>query len=185
MIEDENKMKKSVLIVAYHFPPAGGAGVQRLLKFVKYLPQYGWEPIVVTAKKPSVPCYDPSLLTEIPAECHVMRIPTLEVPYGQKQKVWQKIAPDGKETRVRAKQIIKHVAQSIFIPDYQVGWVPFAVNACLKVMKSRSIDVVFISAPPFSNLLVGVILKIITRKKWVADFRDEWTGFYDRFYETH
>jgi glycosyltransferase involved in cell wall biosynthesis len=170
---------KKVLIVAYHFPPGGGAGVQRTLKFIKYLRLYDWEPIVVTVKKPSVPSYDYTLSDDLPDNILIVRTSSLEISYGHKQNAWQKMRSQSKDGKAKLgmgvlSKIIKYVSYIIFTPDYQVGWVPFAVSASLKILKSYKIDAIFISVPPFSSLLIGIALRIITGKKWISDFRDEW-----------
>ena len=183
-------MKKKILIIAYHFPPSGGAGVQRTLKFVKYLPLYDFEPIVLTVKKPSVPSYDSHLLDEVPSNIMIVRTRSLEFSYNHKQKIWQKFKATQENQKTNSIKklllgIVKYISYMLFIPDYQVGWIPFAVIASLKILRSHQIDSIFIIVPPFSSLLIGIILKVLTGKKWIADVRDEWLDFYNKFYEAH
>lgn len=179
---------KKVLVIAYHFPPVGGAGVQRTSKFIKYLPFYNYQPIVITAKEPSVPSYDPSLLKEIPKNVLVLRTPSLEISYNKKQKAWQKLIVENNcscHAKKLFSKIIKNIIHIIFTPDYQIGWIPFAVFTSIKIIKLHKIDTIFISVPPFSSLLIGIVLKILTKKEWIADFRDEWIEFYNEFYSAH
>jgi glycosyltransferase involved in cell wall biosynthesis len=152
-----------VLIVSYSFPPAGGVGVQRVSKLVKYLPDFGVEPMVLTAENPSVPIEDVALLKDIPERTLIVRTRTLEPSYQTKAKVWQDAAK-----RNPARRAIARLASQIFIPDPQLLWLPSAAPQ-LRRLSARA-DVVLVSAPPFSPFLLGPLARV----PFVLDYRDEW-----------
>jgi glycosyltransferase involved in cell wall biosynthesis len=146
-----------VLMIAYYFPPMGGAGVQRTLKFVKYLPEYGWQPHVLTVRnKPSL--QDPSLEREILEGVAVTRTPILRLP---PRLPW----------RVR-----NFIARWLLIVDEQVGWLPYAKPARRKVIEQQGVEAIYSTSAPFSAHLIARDLHQQTRLPWVADFRDPWTG---------
>ena len=126
---------KKVLIITYYWPPAGGAGVQRALKFVKYLPQFGWQPIVLTVQNPDSPVEDNSLIADIPKECKVYKTKSLE-PF----EIYKKFIGHNKNEKIPADVLLKKENASIkeklaqwirinlFIPDAKIGWKYFAVK---------------------------------------------------------
>ena len=149
---------KNVLVIAYHYPPLGGGGVFRTLKFTKYLPQFGFKPYVLTVKNAMYPIRDPTLLEEIPPEVKIFRAFSLEhklflMPF------WA----------------LKTTPKWIFIPDVNIGWLPFAVRQGEKIVKEENIDVIYATAPVYTSLLIGYLLKKKTGKPLVVDFRDPWT----------
>jgi len=166
---------KKVLIISYYFPPVGGAGVQRVLKFVKYLPQLGWEPIVLTVKNIQYPVYDPSLLEEIPKETKIFRsgsfdplrvICLLKKPFGKNKNYstgFKKTSP-----------FKSRLSKFIFIPDNKIGWLFFAIIKGLRVAKKNKIDLIFSTSPPPSAHLAGLFLKKFLKVPLVVDFRDSW-----------
>lgn len=160
---------KKVLVVAYFFPPAGGAGVQRPLKFVKYLKRLGWNPAVLTAENPSVPTLDEGLLKDVPTGVKVYTAPTLEPSYAQKQKI---AGSDQDSTCWRQK--LKSLVTRFFIPDMQILWWPGLVLHLTAILRTGRPDVVYVTAPPFSSLIPVTILGKIFRVPVVIDFRDEW-----------
>lgn len=172
---------KKVLIVTYVFPPVGGAGVQRTLKWTKYLPEFGWEPFVLTCSNPSVPVFDEALEREIPKDLHIYRTRTFEPPYKVKRVAWGK----AETSRGGLLQAAKKVAQRILIPDPQIGWWPTAYRKARQVIRNEEIDAVVTSAPPFSTHILGKRLRKRTGVPWLADFRDEWADFYTRAYDFH
>lgn len=166
---------KKVLIISYYFPPVGGAGVQRVLKFVKYLPQLGWEPIVLTVKNIQYPAYDSSLLEEIPKETKMYRsgsfdplrvIYLLKKPFGRSKNYCNSFK---KTSPFKSK-----LSKFIFIPDNKIGWLFFAVIKGLRVAKKNKIDLIFSTSPPPTAHLVGVLLKKFLKVPLVVDFRDSW-----------
>jgi len=164
------------LVVSYVFPPVGGAGVQRVLKLVKYLPRHGVQADVLTAREPSVPLQDQSLLRDIPPEARVLRARTFEPGYAAKQLAWQTVA----SARAGATPSLKHravaVGRRLLIPDPQLLWLPGAQLALTRrLLGRRPDDVVFISGPPFSQFLLAPLTRLRPGTALVLDYRDEWT----------
>jgi glycosyltransferase involved in cell wall biosynthesis len=163
------------LIVSYAFPPVGGAGVQRMLKLVKYLPAHGVEPSVLTVRDASVPLLDASLLAEVPLGTTVLRAPTLEPRYAAKRLAWEASATT---TPSRTRNLLRTGAalgRQILLPDPQVLWLPGAAGALVQRLRKRKDDVVLISGPPFSQFLLALVVKHWAKIPVVLDYRDEWT----------
>lgn len=156
----ENKREqttKKVLVVAYHYPPAGGGGVFRTLKFTKYLPQFGFRPYVLTVKNSMYIPKDPTLVKEIPPEVKVSATFSFE------------------HRLLRASRLLSIDPEWFFIPDVNVGWLPFAVRAGTNIIKQENINVIYVTAPIWTSLLIGYLLKKKTGRPLVIDFRDPWT----------
>ncbi len=175
---------KKVLIFTYYFPPAGGVAVQRFLKFSKYLPQFGWEPIIVTVKNGSYPYYDESLLNELSPDLKVYRTDTFE-PFelynllkGKKGKAMPVVSVGAQQKRSLFQRLSEYVRANFFIPDARKGWVPYAIKQAEEIFKTELIDAVITTGPPHSTHLIGLHLKKKYGIKWVADFRDPWTGIF-------
>ena len=156
---------KKVLIITYYWPPAGGAGVQRALKFVKYLPQFGWEPIVLTVEKSDSPVDDISLLNDIPNGTKVYKTKSLE-PFelykkftGKKSdsKIPSDVLLDTKNASLKDK-LSKWIRLNVFIPDAKIGWKKYAVKKGLEIIKHEKIDVIFTTSPPQTVSLIGLEL---------------------------
>jgi glycosyltransferase involved in cell wall biosynthesis len=164
-----------VLVVSYAFPPVGGAGVQRVLKLVKYLPRSGITPAVLTARGASVPVLDASLEREVPDGVDVMRARTLEPAYSKKELAWR-VKDDGRASfRARSVAAATAVARRLLVPDPQVLWLPAAAWTLARRLASRSADdVVFISGPPFSPFLLAGLARLRPGTAVVLDYRDEW-----------
>lgn len=176
---------KTVLVIAYYFPPSGGPGVQRVLKYIQYLPQYGWNPVVLTVANGDFPARDESLLTRIPPETRVERTHIYE-PYDIYRFVMRK--PKGvpidintirKENQkwTAKERIAEWIRGTFFIPDARVGWLPTAVPAGQRLIKELGVQAIYSSSPPYTVSLVARQLKRKTGLRWVAGFRDPWTGF--------
>ena len=164
------------LVVSYVFPPVGGAGVQRVLKLVKYLPHHGVHADVLTAKDPSVPLQDESLLRDIPAATQVLRARTFEPSYGAKRLAWQAVASVPASAHQRLKRRAVAMGRSLLIPDPQLLWLPSAQLALARRLTSAEPDdVVFISGPPFSQFLLAALARLRRGTAVVLDYRDEWT----------
>ncbi len=161
---------KKVLIIAYSFPPVGGAGVQRPVKFVKYLRNFGWEPIVLTVANPSVPVIDETLLKDIPLGTKIYNAKTLEPSYKQKQLVAK---PSGRGAGV--KSWIKQLALTLLIPDVQVLWWPGLIKTLSTAIRTEKPDCLFVTAPPFSSFLSVVLMGKLFGIPVVLDYRDEWS----------
>ncbi|HET6283052.1 MAG TPA: glycosyltransferase [Polyangia bacterium] len=176
-----------VLIVTYVFPPTGGAGVGRPLKLVKYLGAHGIQPAVLTTANPSVPVNDHSLTREIPPGTEIQRVRTFEPSYKVKQAGWSSAAGlKDKPTRAaggavfaavknRVRQAAMSLARQALIPDPQVLWQPAAQAALAGRLARKRDDVVFISAPPFSQFLLAPLCRLRPGVAVVLDYRDEWS----------
>lgn len=160
---------RKVLVVAYAFPPAGGAGVQRPLKFVKYLRRFGWEPSVLTVANPSVPTWDEGLLKDLPEGIKIHKARTLEPSYEKKAQLAGEAGG-----KAGSRQQLKGLLTKIIIPDVQVLWWPGLVAKLVSVLQKQRPDAVFVTAPPFSSLIPVVVLGKLFRVPVVVDFRDEW-----------
>jgi len=168
------------LIITYYWPPAGGPGVQRWLKFVTYFKEFGIEPIVYIPENSHYPLIDESLLNEVPEGIEIIRFPIKE-PYGF-AKMFSK-----KKTNKISSGIISNKKQSVlekamlwvrgnfFIPDARVGWVKPSVKFLEKYISENNINTIITTGPPHSLHLIGMQLKDKTNVKWLADFRDPWT----------
>jgi glycosyltransferase involved in cell wall biosynthesis len=171
------------LIVSYAFPPVGGAGVQRVLKLVKYLPSHGVVPAVLTVANPSVPVHDESLQRDIPEFTEILRAPTLEPSYTAKRMAWTAAAEAAPGVLARGKKHLVKLGRKLLVPDPQVLWLPRAGLALgARLASPRADDVVFISGPPFSQFLLAALGRLRPRTAVVLDYRDEWTttqGIYE------
>lgn len=181
-IMSDSKSSKRVLVVSYNFPPVGGAGVQRITKFVKYLPEFGWDATVLTTENPSVPVYDESLLADIPPQTVVVKARTLEPGYALKRIVSASNADgDSPSLTLRvsllaaAKRALRGAANFLLQPDPQVLWNSQAIEAGLRVLGQRKHHAIFVTAPPFSSFLIGAELARRTGLPLVLDYRDEWS----------
>jgi glycosyltransferase involved in cell wall biosynthesis len=164
------------LVVSYAFPPVGGAGVQRVLKLVKYLPRCGVHADVLTAKDPSVPLQDDSLVRDVPAETQVLRARTFEPGYNAKQLAWRAAADPHSGTIARLKREAVAFCRCFLLPDPQLLWLPAAQLALARRLSStQPDDVVFISGPPFSQFLLAALCRLRRGTAVVLDYRDEWT----------
>jgi glycosyltransferase involved in cell wall biosynthesis len=173
---------KRVLIISYYWPPSGGAGVQRWLKFAKYLPEFGWQPIIYTPENPDYPAIDESLLKDVPNGIEVIRQPIWE-PYGwYRQLLGQKDKKIGsgfvsEEKEVGSMQRLSvWVRGNFFIPDARTFWVKPSVKYLKKYLSENPVDVIVSTGPPHSMHLIALQLKQELGVKWVADFRDPWTN---------
>ena len=172
---------KKVLIITYYWPPAGGPGVQRWLKFVKYLPDFNIEPIVYIPENPTYPILDFGLKSEIPECCTILKLKILE-PYNwasifSRQNIKgisSGIIPNQKKQTLIQK-VLLWIRGNVFIPDARVLWVNPSVKYLSKYIKDNHIDTIITTGPPHSLHLIGLKLKVETEIKWIADFRDPWT----------
>ncbi len=190
---------KNVLIIAYYFPPMGGSGVQRTLKFVRYLPEFGWMPTVLTIKPYMFHgITDPALLQELPPEVEVVRCYSLEYrrlrvlsrAYRENPRLPQRGSFPPKGVRdVPAQGALNTLMHSaafmrdfVFVPDYFIGWLPFAILGARHVVRRKRLDAIYSSFPPPTAHLIANILKRRYSIPWVADFRDPWAcGEYTPF----
>jgi glycosyltransferase involved in cell wall biosynthesis len=178
-------MMKKVLILTYYWPPSGGPGVQRWLKFVKYLPDLGYEPIIVTVDpgKATYPVTDESLLSEVPADLQVIRTATRE-PYGLYKKFsGRKQVPYSGFTNESSSGFFSKVSRfirgNLFVPDARIGWNSFAIEKAAEIIREHKIEVLITTSPPHSTQLAGLELKkMFPEIRWIADLRDPWTDIF-------
>ncbi len=176
---------KKLLIISYYWPPAGGPGVQRWVKFAKYLNQAGYNCHVVTVDEQhgSYPSIDKSLEKEIAASIHVTKTKSFEAlkvfsSVFKKEKVPYAGIPD-KNKMSNIGKIALYIRSNFFIPDARIGWNNYAIDACREIIEKEKIDVIITTSPPHSTQLIGLTLKKQFPKiKWLADLRDPWTDIY-------
>lgn len=174
---------KKILVISYYWPPGGGAGVQRILKFVKYFPENGFQPFVVTVDedKASYPVIDKSLNAEVPHEAEVIRTGTFE-PFDVYSKlIGKKSIPTGFSNETDPgviQKLSRFIRGNFFIPDARKGWIKFAFEAACKIIEKENIDTILTTSPPHSAQLIGLKLKKKFDIKWIADLRDPWTDIY-------
>lgn len=173
---------KKVLIITYYWPPAGGPGVQRVLNFVKHLPENGWDPIVLTVADGEYPALDKSLNELISSDTSVITTKSIE-PFSLYKKLLGKEKDHKIDTYIlNQKQsslpqnIMKWIRLNVFIPDARIGWIPFAVRSGKKIIKEEGVDLIYTCSPPHSLQLIGKKLSKKMNVPWVADFRDPWTS---------
>ena len=175
-------MHKKALIITYYWPPAGGPGVQRWLKFVKYLPEFNIEPIVYVPENPNYPIIDTSFLSEVSSDIKIIKHAISE-PYkfarilsNKKSKNISKgLIPETEKQNIIEK-IMLWVRGNLFIPDARVGWVKPSVKFLSQYIKNEKIETIITTGPPHSLHLIGLQLKKQLGVKWLADFRDPWTS---------
>jgi glycosyltransferase involved in cell wall biosynthesis len=172
---------KKLLIITYYWPPAGGPGVQRWLKFVKYLPDFNVQPIVYIPENPTYPIIDNGLQSEVSEKAIILKKKIVE-PYGfasflgknKTKKISSGIIPNQKKQSFLEKTLL-WVRGNIFIPDARFLWVKPSVKYLKKYIEENQIDTIVTSGPPHSLHLIGLQLKKELNVKWFADFRDPWT----------
>lgn len=181
-IETVMSMKrKRVLFVAYLFPPVGGVGVHRATKFVKYLPEFGWDCSVLTAANPSAPLFDDSLLKNIPAETIIRKAKTYEPGYSMKSMVSASHSQSAQQASLKTKllggvkSLLRGVSNFVLQPDPQILWRPQAVRAGVKLLREIPHDAIIATGPPFSSFLVGAAIAKKTGVPLMLDYRDEWS----------
>ena len=173
--------QNKILIITYYWPPAGGPGVQRWLKFVKYLPDFGIQPVVYIPENPTYPIVDEALLSEVSNQAIIIRNKIVE-PYqwasylskNKSKKISSGIIPNKRKQSV-LEQFLLWIRGNIFIPDARVLWVKPSVKFLEKYISENGITTIITSGPPHSLHLIGLELKRKLNIKWVADFRDPWT----------
>ncbi|MCX6332931.1 MAG: glycosyltransferase family 4 protein [Bacteroidia bacterium] len=182
---------KKVLIITYYWPPSGGAGVQRWLKFSKYLPQSGWEPVILTVdpEYAAYPALDPSLekdVTENIKVCRTKATDWFRFYKSDKTKVPSAGFATNKDDSPKGK-FSRFIRGNFFIPDPRRGWNRHAFKKAFRLIKDDGIKHIITTSPPHSTQLIGLKLKKrFPEIKWIADLRDPWTDiyYYDLFYPT-
>ena len=175
-------MKQKVLIISYYWPPAGGPGVQRWLKFVKYLPDFNYHPVVYIPSNATYPLVDNTLQDELKTE-HTILKNKIKEPYKLASFFWPNksgslsagMIPNQRK-QTRTDKFLLGVRGNLFIPDARVGWVNSSVRFLKKYLKDNpEITKVITTGPPHSMHLIGMALQREVGVKWIADFRDPWT----------
>ena len=165
-----------VLIITYYWPPAGGSGVQRWLKFVKYLQEFGIEPVVYTVENANYLKQDTSLLNEVPKGIEILKQPIWE---PTALLFWKKSKQQTKGISNLSKGgFLSFIRGNFFIPDPKVFWVKPSVSYLQKYLDANDIDVIISTGPPHSVHLIAERLHQKNDIKWLADFRDPWSDLY-------
>ena len=168
---NEAQPLRRVLVVAYYFPPMGLSGVQRVAKFVKYLPEHGWQPTVLTVEPAGYFAYDTTLLHEVEEAGVAIH----------RTKTWDPTRLFGGRRTVALpsefwRRRLSAVSQFLFVPDNKISWMPHALRAGHRLLKAQPFDAVFSSAPPYTAHLVAARLSRRHGLPLIIDFRDDWVG---------
>jgi glycosyltransferase involved in cell wall biosynthesis len=194
MYDAPMQMQKKVLMIAYFFPPVGGiaaAGSQRTLKFAKYLPHYSWQPIILTVRENSYESYlafDATLLERVPANTKIIRSSVVRwltkilelknrgrVIATEQVDARALVQPDNHLRGTSWLQNLKDAITGFFeIPDGEIGWLLPGVAAGWRAVKHEAVDVIYATGKPWTAHLIGAVLKRLTGKPLVVDFRDPW-----------
>lgn len=182
-LQESDKALKKVLIIAYYFPPMGLSGVQRTLKFVKYLPEFGWKPIVLTITPAAYYAYDETLLSELDeTQIEIHRTQTKDVTKAAASLT------SSRQFKVPSefmRRMMSLVSQTFFIPDNKIGWKKFALQKADEIIAAHgNIDLIFSTAPPFTSHLIALALRKKHQLPTVVDFRDPWVENPLHFYPT-
>lgn len=173
---------KRVLIISYYWPPSGGGGVQRWLKFSRYLPEFDWQPVIYTPKNADYPLIDEDLLDEVPKQAEIIRTSIFE-PYRTLRSILAK-----KKDRTHAgfisekkgsgtmKRILGWTRGNLFIPDARATWIKPSVRYLTKYLQKNPVDIIVSTGPPHSMHLIARKIHVKTAIPWIADFRDPWVN---------
>ena len=174
---------KKVLVITYYWPPSGGSGVQRWLKFVKYFREFGIEPIILTVdpEYANFPVLDESLFSDIPNGVEIHRTQA-KSPFAVYSKLRGRKVPQsgfaGDSNPNFIERLMRFVRGNFFIPDARIGWNKFAIKKAKELILKHELDCVITTSPPHSTQLIGLELKNTFNLKWIADLRDPWTDIY-------
>ena len=177
---------KRVLIISYYWPPTGGSGVQRWVKFAKYFPAEGWQPVIYTPENPEQLAVDASLEAEVPAEAEVIRRRIVE-PYEMYKKLLRKsghskeaveVNPVNAQNKSFLQKVAMWIRGNFFRPDPRCLWIRPSVKFLKEYLKEHPVDLIVSTGPPQSMHLIGRLLAKETGLPWIADFRDPWTKIF-------
>ena len=183
----------NLLYISYYWPPSGGPGVQRGLKFCKYFPEFGVQPTVLTVdeKQASYPVLDPTFGKEVPQGLQVHRTATTEPFEYYKKLTGKKEIPfsgfaNQKKADTVVDKLFKFVRGNLFIPDARVGWNKHALKKAAELLQNGAYKAIITTSPPHSTQLIGLKLKKKYNLPWIADLRDPWTNihYYDQLHHT-
>lgn len=174
---------KKVLIITYYWPPSGGPGVQRILKFAKYLPELGWEPVILTVENGNYPSIDKTLFNEIRGGIRVYKTKSFE-PFelyksftgkSNDQKIPTFVLNKSEKESI-VEKFSRWMRANVFVPDAKIGWVKYIVKEGMQIIEKENPDLIFSSSPPHSLQIGAMKLAKKSGLKWVADFRDPWSN---------
>ena len=173
---------KRVLIITYYWPPSGGSGVQRWVKFSKYLPSQGWQPVIYTPEKPDMPSIDQSLYSDIPEEAEIIKRPITEI-YSIYRRIsgnkgGGEVNPINSQKKTLKQKLMLAIRGNLFIPDPRISWLKPSVRFLKKYLREHPVDVIVSTGPPHSMHLIARDVSKATGIPWVADFRDPWTRMF-------
>ena len=177
---------KRVLIISYYWPPTGGSGVQRWVKFAKYLPSEGWQPVIYTPENPEQLAVDESLAAEVPAEAEVIQTHITE-PYELYKKFLLKsghtkeaveVNPVNAQNKTFVQKAAMWVRGNLFRPDPRCMWIRPSVKFLKQYLEEHPVDLIVSTGPPQSMHIIGMKLARETGLPWIADFRDPWTKIF-------
>ena len=180
------KLMKRVLIISYYWPPTGGSGVQRWVKFARYLPSEGWQPVIYTPENPEQLAVDASLEKEIPAEAEIIKTHIIE-PYELYKKFLKKsghskeaveVNPVNAQNKSFLQKAAMWVRGNFFRPDPRCMWIRPSVRFLTKYLEEHPVDLIVSTGPPQSMHIIGMKLARKTGLPWIADFRDPWTRIF-------
>ena len=180
------QIMKRVLVITYYWPPTGGSGVQRWVKFAKYLKDEGWQPVIYTPENPEQLAVDQSLLEEIPADCEVIKTRIVE-PYELYKKFLRKsghskeaveVNPVNAQNKSFVQKVAMWIRGNLFRPDPRCLWIGPSVRFLKKYLKEHPVDLIVSTGPPQSMHMIGRKLAKETGLPWIADFRDPWTKIF-------
>ena len=175
---------KRVLVITYYWPPVGGSGVQRWVKFAKYLPSEGWQPVIYTPSNPDLGSVDESLLSDIPSEAEIIKRRIFE-PYG----IYRRLTGSKGQIKIEAnpgatggksflKRLSLWIRSNFFMPDPRCLWIGPSIRFLKKYLKEHPVDIIVSTGPPQSMHLIARGVSLATGIPWVADFRDPWTKIF-------
>lgn len=173
---------KRVLIITYYWPPSGGSGVQRWVKFSKYLPSQGWQPVIYTPENPDMPSIDQSLYSDIPEEAEIIKRPITEI-YSIYRRIsgnkgGGEVNPINSQKKTLKQKLMLAIRGNLFIPDPRISWLKPSVRFLKKYLREHPVDVIVSTGPPHSMHLIAREVSKATGIPWVADFRDPWTRMF-------
>ena len=177
---------KRVLIISYYWPPTGGSGVQRWVKFAKYLPSEGWQPVIYTPENPEQLAVDESLAAEVPEAAEIVKTHILE-PYEMYKKMLRKsghskeaveVNPVNAQNKSFLQKVAMWVRGNLFRPDPRCLWIGPSVRFLKNYLKEHPVDLIVSTGPPQSMHMIGRRLALETGLPWIADFRDPWTKIF-------
>lgn len=166
---DHRQDMRRVLLISYQFPPTGGGGVQRAVKFAKYLPDSGWRPTILTVANPSVPVQDHDLERDLDPRTRIVRAKTWEPGYRVKTQL-----TDAGRRGKALRRLVRQIGMQVLQPDPQILWNPTAYRCAVRALSVQPHDAIVVTAPPFSSFLLGCKLKRRFQIPLILDFRDEW-----------